>query len=185
MAVQEHHRGIVYYTCMSFTDVTKNNDFEDITYRQEFKMFRTILMTTAIMMSAPALAQAADPMQASPATPSQSTQPAEPVAPAQASPATPQGATPSQPANPANSVANIVDTEFPAYDANSDGQLDKAEFGKWMVALKDQEMKATGKTLPADRVMTWANGAFATADKDKSSSVSKPELIAYLSGGAA
>lgn len=88
------------------------------------------------------------------------------------------------PANPANSVAAIVDSEFPAYDVNKDGQLDKAEFGKWMVALKDQEMKATGKTLPPAEVAAWANGAFASADVDKSTAVSKTELITYLSGGA-
>ena len=46
-------------------------------------------------------------------------------------------------------------------------------------------MKATGKTLPPQQVTAWADGAFVTADKDKSGSVSKPELIGYLSGGAA
>lgn len=144
-------------------------------------MFRTILMTTAIALAAPAMAQTAAPAGASP------TEGTTPVAPQEAMPASPsasQSATPAQPANPANSVATIVDTEFPAYDANSDGQLDKAEFGKWMVALKDQEMKATGKTLPPQQVTAWADGAFTTADKDKSSSVSKAELVAYLSGGA-
>jgi hypothetical protein len=53
-----------------------------------------------------------------------------------------------------------------------------------MVALKDQEMKATGKTLPPAEVTAWASGAFTTADADKSISVSKPELISYLSGSA-
>ncbi len=141
-------------------------------------MFRTIMMTTAMVLSVPAIAQTSDPMQGTaPASPQQA-MPATPTAPASAAP---QSATP---AGPADSVATIVDTEFPAYDANSDGQLDKAEFGKWMVALKDQEMKATGKALPASKVMAWANGAFSTADKDKSNSVSKAELIAYLSRGA-
>jgi hypothetical protein len=91
---------------------------------------------------------------------------------------------PAKPTNPAEAVASIVNTEFPAYDANSDGQLDVNEFARWMVALKDQEMKATGKTLPQDQVMAWASGAFVTADKDNSTSVSKPELISYLAGGA-
>lgn len=141
-------------------------------------MFRTMLMTTAMLLSMPAVAQTADPMQGTaPASPQQA-MPANPAAPAQAAP---QSATPG---SPADSVATIVDTEFPAYDVNSDGQLDKAEFGKWMVALKDQEMKATGKMLPADKVTTWANGAFSTADTDKSNTVSKAELIAYLSRGA-
>jgi Ca2+-binding EF-hand superfamily protein len=109
--------------------------------------------------------------------------PATPAAPA--APASPQTATPAAPANPAPSVASIVDTEFPAYDANKDGQLDQPEFTRWMVALKSQEMKATGSTLPPEQVTAWANGAFATADKDKSLSISKSELVTYLSGGAA
>lgn len=146
-------------------------------------MIRTLMFTTALAISAPAMAQDM-------AAPQQGTmQPAQPAAPTDgsatttpATPAQPQAATP---ANPASSVATIVDSEFPAYDANSDGQLDKAEFSRWMVALKDQEMKATGKTLPAEQVTAWADGAFTTADSDKSVSVSKPELVSYLSGGAA
>ncbi|MDO7833538.1 EF-hand domain-containing protein [Sphingobium sp. HBC34] len=131
-------------------------------------MFRMILLTTALATSAPVLAQAVPDQGAAP----QSAAPA----------ATP--ATPAAPANPASSVASIVDSEFPAYDANKDGQLDQSEFSRWMVALKTQEMKATGSQLPAEQVTTWASGAFTSADKDKSSMVSKPELITYLSGGA-
>ncbi|HWV12976.1 MAG TPA: EF-hand domain-containing protein [Sphingobium sp.] len=86
---------------------------------------------------------------------------------------------------PADTVASIVDSEFPAYDANGDGQLDKAEFSRWMVALKDQEMKTSGQKLAATDIATWTDGAFKTADTDKSVSVSKPELISYLSRGAA
>ena len=95
---------------------------------------------------------------------------------------TPQAATP---ANPGNAVATIVDTEFPAYDADSDGELSQAEFSRWMVALKAQETKATGQTLPEAEVTAWANGAFVTADTDKNATISKPELVTYLSGGTA
>lgn len=142
-------------------------------------MIRTLLVTTALAIAAPAMAQqAAMPQSATPAAP------AAPVEPQAATPEAATPATPATPANPTNAVASIVDTEFPAYDANSDGQLDQSEFSKWMVALKDQEMKATGKSLPAEQVTAWANGAFTTADSDKSVSVSKPELVTYLSGGA-
>lgn len=120
-------------------------------------MIRAMLLSTALLMSMPAFAQDA---------------------------AAPAGARPA-PASPANAVASIVDSEFPAYDGNNDGQLDKAEFSRWMVALKDQELKSTGKTLAPAEVTAWADGAFSTADIDKSISVSKPELISYLSGGAA
>ncbi|MFB0872521.1 MULTISPECIES: EF-hand domain-containing protein [unclassified Sphingobium] len=138
-------------------------------------MFRTLLFTTALAMTAPAMAQTAPDQSASPAAP-QSAMPAQPAAPAQPQPAAP--------ANPASSVAAIVDSEFPAYDVNKDGALDQSEFSRWMMALKDQEMKATGTTLAPEQVTAWANGAFTTADKDKNISVSKPELISYLSGGA-
>ena len=84
----------------------------------------------------------------------------------------------------AGTVAAIVEREFPAYDGNSDGQLDKAEFSRWMVALKDQELKASGKTMPPTDVTAWVDGAFVTADADKSVTISKPELISYLNGGA-
>jgi len=131
------------------------NDIKDVA------MIRTLLLTSAMLVAAPALAQQAAP--ADPAAPASST---------------------AQPANPANSVAAIVESEFPAYDTNKDGQLDQGEFSRWMVALKDQEMKATGKTLPPAEVTAWASGAFTTADADKSISVSKPELISYLSGSA-
>lgn len=142
-------------------------------------MIRTLLCSTALMIAAPAIAQTASPAQQDPSA--AGAQSATPAAPAdQAATAGAQAA----PANPANSVAAIVDSEFPAYDANKDGQLDQAEFGKWMVALKDQEMKATGKTLPPAEVTAWANGAFTSADADKSTAVSKTELVTYLSGGA-
>lgn len=138
-------------------------------------MFRTLLLSTALAVTVPAMAQTAPDQGASPAAP-QSATPAQPATAAQ-----PQAATP---ANPAASVAAIVDSEFPAYDANKDGALDQSEFSRWMVALKDQEMKATGATLAPEQITAWANGAFTTADKDKSVSVSKPELVSYLSGGA-
>ena len=100
-------------------------------------------------------------------------------------PGSAQATAPSPAQTPADTVASIVDSEFPAYDANGDGQLDKAEFSRWMVALKDQEMKSSGAKLAAADVATWADGAFKTADTDKSVSVSKPELISYLSRGTA
>ncbi len=119
------------------------------------------VLTLAMLMATPAFAQQA------------------PSAPAGAA-----GSSGTTPADPADSVASIVDREFPAYDANSDEQLDKAEFSRWMIALKDQELKASGKTMPPTDVTAWVDGAFVTADADKSVTISKPELISYLNGGA-
>lgn len=121
-------------------------------------MIRAMMVSTALLIAMPALAQET----ASPASAGQT----------------------ARPSGTANTVASIVDSEFPAYDGNNDGQLDKAEFARWMVALKDQEMKTSGKALAPAEVTAWADGAFTTADADKSVSVSKPELISYLSGGA-
>lgn len=142
-------------------------------------MIRTILFSTALLITAPALAQGTTASQATTGTGT----PAQPSSPQSSMPQSPASQAAS-PESSATAVASIVDTEFPAYDVNKDGQLDQSEFSRWMVALKDQEIKATGKTLSPDQVSAWASGAFTTADKDKSTSVSKPELIAYLSGGA-
>ncbi|MET0372391.1 MAG: EF-hand domain-containing protein [Sphingobium sp.] len=143
-------------------------------------MIRTLLLTSALFIASPALAQ--DALGQPPAN---DPSPANPLPGTSAEPApAPEAAKPAAPANANDAVASIVNTEFPAYDANSDGQLDQSEFSRWMVALKDQEMKATGKAVPQDQVMAWASGAFTTADADKNVAVSKPELISYLSGGA-
>lgn len=128
-------------------------------------MVRAFFLTLGIALAAPALAQVGPTPQKDAAQSS-----------AQGNAA--------QPAASGDGVASIVETEFPAYDQNHDGQLDKAEFARWMVALKDQEMKATGKTLAPAEIAAWSDGAFVTADTDKSGTVSKPELIGYLSGGA-
>lgn len=90
--------------------------------------------------------------------------------------------TTSEPVKGASQIATVVNTEFPTYDKNADSNLDKTEFGAWMVALKTASDPATKATDPA--TVTWVNGAFASADLDKSSAVSKDELTKYLSQGA-
>lgn len=130
-------------------------------------MIRRLLLSCTLFVASPIFAQDV----ASPAGSSPQSAPAE---------LQPSGSTPET----NDSVASIVNSEFPAYDANNDGKLDKPEFARWMVALKEQEMKTTGKTLAPAEVTAWADGAFATADVDKSVSISKPELITYLSAGA-
>lgn len=102
---------------------------------------------------------------------------AQKAAPAQADNATNQS-------QGATGVTSIVDAEFPAYDANSTGALEQPEFIKWMVALKQQELKTSGKTLPAAEITAWASGAFTSADADGNGAVSKPELILYLTGSS-
>ncbi|QNQ12048.1 hypothetical protein H3Z74_14950 [Sphingomonas alpina] len=81
----------------------------------------------------------------------------------------------------AEQVAQVVNTEFPSYDKDANGDLSETEFASWMVALKTASDPAT-KSDSAE-VKKWIGQAFATADADKSKSVSKTELTGFLSQG--
>ncbi len=74
-----------------------------------------------------------------------------------------------------------MNTEFPSYDKDSNGALSETEFASWMVALKT----ASDPTTKAEsaEVKKWIGQAFASADADKSKSVSKTELTGFLSQG--
>ncbi|SOB88192.1 hypothetical protein SAMN06297144_3337 [Sphingomonas guangdongensis] len=158
-------------------------------------MLKMVMLVSALAISAPVMAEDT-PVQSAP----QTTSPAQPTntdpaaAPTDAgTAATAAQATPTTdtaPAAPAQTgaavtgasqIAQVVDTEFPTYDKNADSNLDKTEFGAWMVALKSASDPSTKATDPATK--TWVNGAFASADTDKSKSVSKTELTTYLSQG--
>ncbi|MFD1612034.1 EF-hand domain-containing protein [Sphingomonas tabacisoli] len=156
---------------------------------------KKILLGSAIVIAAPALAQttaaptastnAAQPAAAATpaATAQQPTTAATPAAAATPSAAPAAAATPgastaaTATSNPADAVAAVVSADWSKYDASGKGQLTKAEFGKWMEALREQNpaQKAAVKDATA-----WTNAAFAKADKDKSGSVSKTELEAFL-----
>lgn len=148
-------------------------------------MIRLLITGAALAVVSPALAQQAEP--ADPANPVGTTA-ADPAA-AQTAPAGTAGAsqpagatTAAQPANNATQVAAVVDSEFPVYDADKSGQLDKAEFSKWIIALKREEIKTTGQALPEAQLTAWASSAFTAADADKNSNVTKAELTSYLGG---
>lgn len=81
-------------------------------------------------------------------------------------------------------VAQIVDAEFPSYDGDGDGNLTKAEFAKWIIAMRDaaQTQGAELPALDATAKAKWASAAFTTADADKSSKISKVEMSSYLLG---
>ncbi|RZF65808.1 EF-hand domain-containing protein [Sphingomonas populi] len=162
-------------------------------------MKKAILLCAAMSFAVPAFAQAPQAApQASPMTqtaPAQSSAPAasdpSAAAPAQAAPAAPTdtaqapaqttGETAQQPASGGAQVAQVVDTEFATYDKNKDGVLSKAEFSDWMVALKTASDPST--KAEAASTKTWVGQAFASADKDKSRTVSKTELTGFLSQG--
>lgn len=137
-----------------------------------------------------------------PATPTA----AEPVAPQTVAPADPAAATPAQdsqaatqqpqtdptaqpaqtastaPVTGAAQIAEVVNSEFSSYDKDKNGTLDESEFGAWMVALKEKSDPSTKADSPATKA--WVDQAFASADKDKSKSLTKPELTTFLSQGA-
>jgi hypothetical protein len=157
-------------------------------------MLKYALLAGVMTIAAPALAQQTTntaPTQATtqttpaaaPQTPTSS--PVTDPQPAAASPmdatATDAQTAATEPAAGATQVASVVDTEFPTYDANKDGKLEKAEFASWMVKLKQaSDPKASATDA---KTKSWVNSAFAQADTDKSKSVSKPELIGFLSQG--
>lgn len=172
-------------------------------------MIKSILLASAVMISAPVLAQEAPaqevPAQEAPAPaekpaetpvpveqPAETAQqpqealPAEPAAapaeqPAQTAeqPATPQG---QQPAN-ATQIAAVVDQGFPTYDKDADGNLKAEEFNSWMVALRSASEPAFKGDSVAGK--QWLGMALAQADTDKSGSVNKDELKTFLTPAAA
>ena len=99
-------------------------------------------------------------------------------APAQSADAAPAG----EPVAGADQVAQVVEAEFPTYDKDADGELKSEEFGQWMVALRSASDPSTD--AQSAEVKTWVDGAFASADADKSDTVSKIELTGFLSQGA-
>jgi hypothetical protein len=126
--------------------------------------------------SIPAYAYANTPPEAAPAAPTGAAQSTAPTGAAQST--APAESATSAPATSATaaptSIEQIVSTDFPTYDADKSGELNKSEFSSWMVAAKAQ----SGATAP-DK--TWLTDAFAKADADKSKTVSAVELTKFLS----
>lgn len=147
-------------------------------------MIRIAMTGAALAMSFPALAQTTATDVADPVASQMMQQPAGSTsAAAQAATSAPvQPATPATPASAAAQVSAVINSEFPVYDADKSGELNEAEFSKWLVALKTKELETTGKTMPQADLTAWASAAFASADTDKSTMVSKPELTRFLGG---
>ena len=172
-------------------------------------MLKSLLLASAVAVSAPALAQVQDtappagrtpttvpaapaqdaavqPDAAVPADAAQATVPATPDPMTQATdpaqPAASMDAQAAQPAATTDQVAQAVDQGFPVYDKNGDGALDQTEFASWMTELRT----ASDPTVKADspEMTTWAGQAFATADADKNAALTKGEVTAFLSQGA-
>jgi hypothetical protein len=156
-------------------------------------MIRNLMFVSVFALAAPAIAQDTQPPQ-EPATESTATQPPaeaqtmpETPAPSTTTTTTPDpaaAATPAQPAeaaaaNTPTSVAAVVDTDFPSFDADKNGELSKEEFASWMGKLREAQPSAPAATGDAK---AWTEAAFAQADTDKSKTVSKGELTTFLQG---
>lgn len=155
-------------------------------------MLKTMLLIGAAAVSFPALAQTTAPA-SDPASPPAASEPAPmsepmsdstmPTSPAPApdkAPAAAQPAPSGAAATPAQ-IAQIVDKEFPTYDADANGDLNNAEFASWMKKLR----VATEPSVDPESadVTAWIGQAFAAADGDKSGAVNKTELTGFLSRG--
>ena len=144
-------------------------------------MLRHLLLTGALVLAAPALAQMqtppADPPAPQSGPPSTTDVPASSEA--QTSPQ-PDTATPTETTAAAkSSPSDIIATEFPGYDADKSGDLSKAEFSKWMLALREKSPQASEKKSQAE-LDKWTGTAFTQADSDKNKKVSQAELSAFL-----
>jgi hypothetical protein len=149
-------------------------------------MLKTIMLAGAALIATPAIAQdmqtPADPAPGTTQTTPPQTDPAQ-VAPTEAQPATQaQSATQAQPATTADHVAKVVDADWSKYDADGNGELSKEEFGTWLGTLR--KASEPGADLASTEMQGWMGQAFAAADADKSSSVSKTELTNFLSQSA-
>lgn len=133
-------------------------------------MLKFALFASALAVGAPAVAQD----MTTPALAQQAPQAAQPAPMETAPTQTPEAAAPAQ-------VAQVVQAEFPTYDKDANGSLDDPEFTAWMGALR----KASEPTVDvaSAEVQTWIDGAFNTADADKSKTVTQVELTTFLTAG--
>ncbi|MFC4291403.1 calcium-binding protein [Sphingorhabdus arenilitoris] len=108
--------------------------------------------------------------------------PSDPSAPpAEAAPTEPSGPTP--PVSREEQVAQVVEAEFPTYDADQSGALEREEFATWVTTLRQKSLEAQGRPpVPENEMSEWVKNAFAKADSDKSDNVSKSELQTFLMG---
>lgn len=148
-------------------------------------MIRSLMFVSALALTAPAFAEQTTTPQ-EPATESTATQPAaEAQTPASSDPAaatpapatTTAAATPAPATNPAANVAAVIETDWGSFDSDKNGELSKTEFAAWMTKLREAQPNPTTADAKA-----WTDAAFAQADADKSSTVSKGELTTFLQG---
>lgn len=149
-------------------------------------MLRHIAIASTLVLISPAIAQdtsAPPPPQEIPA-PLPGSPPSAPPSSAPADPAAAAPPTEAAPKSKEDTVKEVVSAEFPTYDADKSGDLNKAEFGKWVTTLREQTMAQQGKpsTMTEGEKTSWIKNAFTKADTDKSKKVSQTELETFLLG---
>lgn len=140
-------------------------------------MLKQLFLASAMVVAVPALAQ--DGATTKPTAPSSAPGAASvPQEPASADPAQAAATTANAQAaaTTTDQVSTIVNAEFASYDKDGNGTLEKAEFAAWMDALKAKA--PAGGDKPGDT--KWNDAAFAQADKDKSTSLTREELTGFL-----
>jgi hypothetical protein len=141
---------------------------------RNFPSFALALMLAAPAVAAPTADQTSAPEAAGTTSPAPaSTMPADPATSSPA-PADTTNATPAPTTAPAKSVADVVAADWAKYDTANKGSLNKAQFGKWMAALRT----SAGQPAPD---AAWLKTAFAQTDTDKNAKISSAELTAFLS----
>lgn len=158
------------------------------------RFIKTLSVLALTTGAVPAFAQVTSPAEGTPKTgPLQETQmppsspqtqnpaPLDAPAPESTAPATPA---PDPATAKAAAVNQVIDAEFPIYDADKNASLNKVEFTKWVTVLREKSDAAQGKTqkMPLAEMTKWTASAFAAADKDKSKKVTKDEMIVFLAG---
>lgn len=136
---------------------------------------KKLLIATTALIAVPAFAQMEPAAPSSTTTQSTTTTQTTPV-----DPMTQSGTTTATPTAPQDPKA-LIASEFPAYDKDANGSLSKVEFATWIGTLK---AKTDVTPTPAAELTKYTEGAFVTADKDKSKSVTLSELQTYLTAGA-
>lgn len=79
-------------------------------------------------------------------------------------------------------VAAFIDQHFPKADKDGDGMLSEAEFKTWISAMRESELKSSGKPASGAEAKTYASNAFAKADMDTDKRISRDELARFLAG---
>ena len=145
-------------------------------------MLRILTASSLIALAAiPAIAQQADPM--APPTPMDAPETVEAQPMAEPTPATaPAPAPAAAPQSREQQVTQLVEAEFPAYDADKSGDLEEPEFTKWLLALHAAGGDAKSAAMDQNAKLKWAKDGFAAADADKSKKISKAEMSKFLLG---